>query len=267
LHNVLLVTDGLYSGSSPEGDAGFRSLVGLGVRTVVTVDGARPDVTRAREFGLRYVHLPIGYDGVPREQALRLARAVRDLPGPVYLHCHHGKHRGPAAAAAVRRCLDPDCGAAEAVAFLREAGTDPRYRGLFADVEALAPPTPAELDAVRPDFPELAEVPPLAALMVRIDEHNDQIKKYRDDGWRSADAAHQALLLLEAYREAARVVDPGLSNGQFAHWLGAATTAAERLEGSLRQTPTNREAVEMAFRAGSAACAGCHADCRDTRKR
>src|SRR5690349_19529458 len=81
LHNVLRVSDRLYSGSSPEGEEGFRSLEELGVRTVVSVDGARPDVEGARRHALRYVHLPIGYDGVPRDQALRLARAVRDLPG------------------------------------------------------------------------------------------------------------------------------------------------------------------------------------------
>ena len=41
---------------------------------------------------------PIGYDGVPREQALRMIKAVQVAKGPVYFHCHHGKHRGPAGA-------------------------------------------------------------------------------------------------------------------------------------------------------------------------
>src|SRR4051812_12165364 len=70
VHNVLRLNDRLYSGSSPEGDGGFQSLQGLGVRTIITVDGARPEVERARKHGMRYVHLPIGYDGVPRSQAL-----------------------------------------------------------------------------------------------------------------------------------------------------------------------------------------------------
>ena len=65
LHNVYRLTDKLLSGSGPEGDEGFASLQQLGVKTVLSVDGARPDVARARRFGLRYVHLPIGYDGVP----------------------------------------------------------------------------------------------------------------------------------------------------------------------------------------------------------
>src|SRR5947209_839442 len=62
LHNVFRLTDKLYSGSSPDGDEGFASLQRLGVKTVISVDGARPDVERAHQFGMRYIHLPIGYD-------------------------------------------------------------------------------------------------------------------------------------------------------------------------------------------------------------
>jgi protein tyrosine phosphatase (PTP) superfamily phosphohydrolase (DUF442 family) len=125
LHNVYRLTQGLYS-SSPEGDQGFASLRALGVLTVLSVDGVRPDIERAHKYGLRYVHLPIGYDGMPSQQALRVARAVRDLPGPVHVHCHHGKHRGPAAAAVARLCLDERCTVEDALAWLRRAGIDPR---------------------------------------------------------------------------------------------------------------------------------------------
>src|SRR2546423_13601111 len=72
LANVCRVSDKLLSGGVPQGDDGFSSLKRLGVCTVISVDGARPDVERARKFALRYVHLPIGYDGVPREQGLRI---------------------------------------------------------------------------------------------------------------------------------------------------------------------------------------------------
>src|SRR5690242_3938505 len=73
LHNVYRITDRLYSGSSPDGDEGFRSLQQLGIKTILSVDGARPDVALAHKYGMRYVHLPIGYDGMPRDQALRIA--------------------------------------------------------------------------------------------------------------------------------------------------------------------------------------------------
>ena len=76
LHNVVAFGPGCWSGSMPEGDAGFASLQSWGVRTVISVDGAVPDVARAARFGLRYVHLPIGYDGFDEARKLELVRAV-----------------------------------------------------------------------------------------------------------------------------------------------------------------------------------------------
>jgi hypothetical protein len=58
LHNVYRITDKLISGSSPEGDEGFRSLKELGIKTIISIYGARPDLDHARKYGLRYVHLP-----------------------------------------------------------------------------------------------------------------------------------------------------------------------------------------------------------------
>src|SRR5438067_12591502 len=63
LQNVCHLAEKLYSGSAPEGDAGFESLQKLGVKTVLSGDGARPDVERARKHGVRYVERPFGYDG------------------------------------------------------------------------------------------------------------------------------------------------------------------------------------------------------------
>src|SRR5262245_48277837 len=87
------------SGGLPEGEAAFQDLAALGIKTIISVDGATPDVATAKKHGLRYVHLPHGYDGISAARAAELAKAVRDLPGPIYIHCHHGKHRSPAAAA------------------------------------------------------------------------------------------------------------------------------------------------------------------------
>src|SRR5215203_3182916 len=60
IENLYRLTEGLYSGGQPEGEAGFAALKRLGVRTIISVDGARPDVETARRFGMRYVHLPVG---------------------------------------------------------------------------------------------------------------------------------------------------------------------------------------------------------------
>jgi len=45
---------------------------------------------------------------ITQTRGVELARAVQaaEAQGPVYLHCHHGKHRAPTAAAVVCRALD-----------------------------------------------------------------------------------------------------------------------------------------------------------------
>src|SRR5206468_5463784 len=147
----------------------------------------------------------------PRERALQLAKAVKDLPGPVYLHCHHGQHRGPAAAAAVRLCLDGQYTAGQAEAFLRTAGTDPRYKGLVGLPRTLQRPTAEEVDRAAGDFPEVAKVSDLAQLMVEVDARYERLKLAQKAGWRQppahpdVDPAHEATLLAEQYQEAARL--------------------------------------------------------------
>jgi hypothetical protein len=52
LHNVLLVGRGIYSGSEPHGKEGFETLKLLGIKTVVSVDGARPNLEAAKQAGV-----------------------------------------------------------------------------------------------------------------------------------------------------------------------------------------------------------------------
>src|ERR1019366_1028729 len=56
--NLIRLSDRIYQGAMPQGDAGFASLEKLGVKTVISVDGARPDLEDAHKHGIRYVHLP-----------------------------------------------------------------------------------------------------------------------------------------------------------------------------------------------------------------
>ena len=69
---------------------------------------------------------------------------------------------GPAAAAVAHLCLDGQCSVEAAVAEMRRAGTDPRYKGLYAAPAQLRRPTRQELDRVSADFPEVAPVAALA---------------------------------------------------------------------------------------------------------
>src|SRR6185436_3172872 len=101
LHNLFRVTTNILSGSSPYRDAAFAEIARLGVKTIISVDGTRPDVETARNHGLRYIHLPFGYAGVPTNRVAELVKAARTASGPIYVHCHHGLHRGPAAVAVI----------------------------------------------------------------------------------------------------------------------------------------------------------------------
>src|SRR5689334_18836148 len=78
IHNSYRVTDRLISGSQPEGDASFAALAKVGVKTIITVDGAKPDVSTAKKYGIRYIHLPFGYDGIPKSRVPELTKAMTE---------------------------------------------------------------------------------------------------------------------------------------------------------------------------------------------
>jgi protein tyrosine phosphatase (PTP) superfamily phosphohydrolase (DUF442 family) len=256
LHNLLRVRNDLWSGSSPEGDDGFQSLRELGIRAIVSVDGATPDVNRARAHGLRYVHLPLGYGGVTREQAVRLANAAADLRGPVYVHCHHGKHRGPTAAALMCRSRIDGWSADEANAFLVTAGTDPRYEGLYAAVREFRPPSAEELAVVTTDFPEVAEVGGLAARMVEIQDTWDRLKQAPFEA-----RAGLAVQLVEHYRECARSREVGEKPDCFRLLFAEAERGARELKSALSCGDVTGSAAAADRCARQ--CAACHRDHRD----
>jgi protein tyrosine phosphatase (PTP) superfamily phosphohydrolase (DUF442 family) len=268
LHNVFRLTEKLYSGSSPDGEEGFRSLQKLGIKTVLTVDGMRPDVERAHKYGMRYVHLPIGYDGMTRAQAVRIVKAVRDLLGPVYLHCHHGQHRGPAAAAVAHLCLDERCTVEMVIAEMRRAGTDPHYTGLYAAPRQIGRLTAAELDRVPADFPEVAPIPALTEAMDAIDGRLDNLKLVKAAGWRTPadypdlDPPHEALQLREQFREVARMPEVRDRPGEFRRLLAGAEESARRLEEVLRGGK-DRATADRALKGVNTACASCHTRYRD----
>ncbi len=247
LHNVQRWTPRVLSGSSPEGADGFATLRRLGVRTVLSVDGAPPEVELAARHGLRSVHLPVGYDGIAPAQLLRITKAVRDLPSPVYVHCHHGKHRGPAAVAAALVGLGEMTPAA-AVEGLKRAGTDPRYRGLIDLPFTLHRPSHADLDNAPADFPARTEPADLTQVMVRIDDTWDRLKSGRDPG-------HEAVLLQEHYREAARLDGVKRRGEAFVTLFAEAEAAAKQLQASPQQAATLAAAQTL--------CTQCHAKFRD----
>jgi len=182
LSHVMIVHDGLTSGSAPLTPEAFESLVGLGVKTIISVDGSTPKVDMAGEWGMRYVHLPIRYDGITKEEGARIARAVRDLPKPIYIHCMHGTARAPSAAAYAEVALgdlDHDAG----VDLLHRVGTPPEYQGLFDAVASCPKLDKKTLDAVSAHFPPRAVVSNFTAAMVRIGQVKEVLEQISAAGW------------------------------------------------------------------------------------
>jgi protein tyrosine phosphatase (PTP) superfamily phosphohydrolase (DUF442 family) len=271
LHQLFQVSADLYSGSSPESDAAFASLKELGIRTILSVDGATPEIAKAEKYGLRYVHLPIGYDGISRERLLQLVKARQTLPSPIYVHCHHGKHRGPAVVAALQLCTDPQWDAQTATQWLDQAGTDPRYKGLFHLPKNLVKPTAEELARSPEDFPSIAPVPDLTRVMVQIDHHWDRLKLVQAAAWQvprahpSIEPAHEALQILEHYRESRRFPAAQNYGMEFLKRLQQAEGNVAELEKQLRTPPSEIERLNRLFSKAQQDCFTCHGAYRDNR--
>lgn len=269
LHNLFAPSAGVYSGSMPDSPAGFDELQRLGVKTIVSVDGSTPDVAQARARGMRYVHIPTQYSGISDEESRTIARALRDLPGPFYVHCHHGKHRGPAAVASALVHLDrmtPEQGEK----FLKDAGTAPSYPGLYACVASARVLTKADLDAAPADFPSVAKVDDIAHGMVIIDFAYENLKLIKDAGW-TTPKDHPDLV---PAAEAGRLADTlrTLHEQQPADRRDPATYAklfmdsrahADALERSLVDAAATLKTRDDHFAALGQSCKACHTKFRD----
>jgi protein tyrosine phosphatase (PTP) superfamily phosphohydrolase (DUF442 family)/cytochrome c556 len=267
IENLYALGGGLYSGSSPEGDAGFATLKSLGIKTVLSVDGAAPDAALASKYGLHYVHIPVGYDGISQPNALLIVKAAETLPGPMFVHCHHGLHRGPAAAAIVCEGVQgwtPE----QAEAWMHAAGTASNYAGLYRTVRDFRPPTESELRAVPAKFTSRARTPDLVNTMVQVDDHFDLLKAFQKAGFKAlpehpdAMPANESLILYELFREAHRMRQGAERGEQFMAELAKAETTANELHSRLKELQTNPTAglqtAKAAFQNVTESCAACH---------
>ena len=257
--NYRLAAGEVYCGGEPTGEGQFLFLQLQGIRTLVSVDGAMPDTALAEKYGLRYVHIPFGYEGVPETAGLALARLMRDVEGSKFIHCHHGKHRGPAAAAiALLAAEEIDASAAKLL--LQEAGTSPEYAGLWKSVAEFQCPA---ADVELPDLVAVAKVDSFAAAMARADRSFDALKAMHETGWVASSktpdtpAAHEAVLLWEAFREAGRHLDsqPDAMGAEFREALGL----TQQLRAALViGDEASNETADRVFNQLAVSCNHCH---------
>jgi protein tyrosine phosphatase (PTP) superfamily phosphohydrolase (DUF442 family) len=259
----------MISGAVPEGAPAFDELQTMGVKTIISVDGATPDVEAAKARGMRYVHIPITYAEVSEEQKLEIARAVRDLPGPIYVHCHHGKHRSPAASAAVAVALG-EVSPEEAVAFMKKAGTAPTYTGLYACVASAVVVSAAALNAAPASFPAVRMPQGMTGAMVEVDHAYENLGHIRAAEW-TTPKDHPDLV---PAAEAGRLADHMRFSGDdprakalgddFNRRLVAATASATALEEAI-VAKSPKEHLEARWKLVVASCKDCHATYRDVK--
>lgn len=269
IHNAAAYDDGFISGSAPEGDEGFQTLAALGVKTVISVDGAVPDVETAERYGLRYIHLPIGYNGFSEQRKLELVRATRDAErlGPVYIHCHHGKHRSAGAAAAVAVGLGW-LAPAEAVARMKVSGTAPNYKGLYACAEQSVVLAESVIDAVPADFPAQWKPSGYVSGMVETDEVFERLKSIEKAAWQTpADhpdlvPAAEAGRLADLFRVLTESEYTQRKGGEFLAQMQQAHGEAQLLEDWII-AGTEPARLSEQFKLVGASCKSCHAQYRD----
>lgn len=267
VHNLFRATTNVFSGNSPETDAAFAEIAKLGVKTIISVDGARPDAATARKHGLRYIHLPIGYDGVPANRVVELVKAAQSVTGPIYVHCHHGKHRGPAAVAVI---CEATAGwtTNQAVAWLKEAGTAADYAGLYQSAIDFRLPDAASLARIV-ELPEAAKTSSLVEAMVAIDEEMERLKSAQKNGWQGIPnqpdvvPVHTATILWEHLRELARIDDTAKRPTDYRERLAESERAVDQLRALLRDKQTAKSARDAALQSINQSCAACHKQYRN----
>jgi protein tyrosine phosphatase (PTP) superfamily phosphohydrolase (DUF442 family) len=266
LHEYNPFTDEITSGGQPDGEEAFRNLAALGYTTIVSVDGARPDLELAKKYGLRYVHVPVQYSGTKPDEIAQIAKAIETSKGGVYVHCHHGKHRGPGALSAT--CVAMGILTVEqALAEMKVSGTDPKYKGLFRDVMNAQPISAAQRAALPAELPEYVKPGDLAESMVGVDLRWDHLKASKEAKWGvppaspDVDPPHEARMLWEHYAEIARLDDAKSRGADFMKFLADSEAGAKSLEDALRAN--DAKASDAAFDAVKKSCAACHAKFRD----
>ncbi len=274
LHQVVAYADGIYSGAAPEGPEAFQSLKALGIRTIVSVDGGKPEVERAKAEGLRYVHLPIGYSGMSHERTMEIARAVRDLPGPTYIHCHHGKHRSAGAAGAAVVTLGKGT-SAQMLERMKVSGTAANYTGLFKCVNIAQVASEAEFEKTSNAFPEVWQTTGMIQAMVEIDAAYEHLKLIQEAGWTTPSdhpdlvPAAEAGRLADLFRnlqDDSRVESQG---EEMANWMKKDSDLASKVEEALAAAnpkagkPADIAALDGWLKQLGTSCKDCHAKYRD----
>ena len=204
LDGVYKLDDNLYIGPAP-GKKHFSELKSLGIKSLISVDGAVPDLKGAESEEMSYAHVPIRYKGISDAQKLAILAAYEQLPKPVYLHCHHGIHRAPTSAMIIlmnqkRRNKQ------SAIKEMKTIGTGLNYKGLYKTVETFEPIAESDIKNHK-TVPAKATLEDFTEQMAQLDRIFDRLKKYTTQNWKASgdnSPEHDSLLFRESMTEIVR---------------------------------------------------------------
>lgn len=269
LHHVYRLSPDMISGSEPDGEEAFRHLAAMGVKTIVSVDGKTPDAATAGKYGIRYVHLPIQYKGITPDETLRLAKTYRELEGPIYTHCFHGQHRGPAAAA-IGRIVRDGASRDTAIAEMRQyCETSKKYEGLYLAIAKGEIPSASATAAYRWDFPSAQPFRGFRRGMVDVSRCFDPLQQMVKGGFRplaehpDLDPANESAKLAELFAAIEASDEAKRRPEDFRAWLSQSVQDSAQLRDLLGraregEAPAVADATE-ALRKVEATCNACHA--------
>ncbi|MGA0058120.1 MAG: hypothetical protein ACO3RU_00890 [Planctomycetota bacterium] len=274
LHNVFRLSDNIVSGSEPEGEEALQKIAAMGVKTVLSVDGKAPDHEMAAKYGLRYVHVPIRYRGIEQDEIQAIAKTFQELEGPFYVHCFHGKHRGPAAAAVGRVVLD---GAPrdQAIAEMRQwCGTSSKYEGLYATIAFGDLPSAAESADYAFDFAPVHAFSGFRHAMVDLARSWDTVEALSKREWApdpshpDASARNEAAKMVDIYEQSVGMDECRSAADEFRSWLDESLAASKRLAEALRSFEQGDQAGSDVAKQEVAVlkklCANCHGAYRNS---
>jgi hypothetical protein len=239
----------------------------MGVRTILSVDGKVPDEELAAKYGMEYVHVPIQYRGISDDEMTRIAKTFRERDGPFYVHCFHGKHRGPAAAEIGRLVLD-GITREQALAEMRQwCGTAESYEGLYRTIAGAQVPSVGETDRYAWDFPAAERAGGFRELMIEVSRADDNLKYLSKHEWQpgddhpDVDAGNESFKLADALDAAARLDEVTEKPADFVGWMQDSVEQSAALRDAIRAvsagTGTSAD-VAAAYKLLSASCSACH---------
>ncbi len=244
----------------------FVKLQEMGVRTILSVDGKVPDEELARKYGMTYVHVPIQYKGISEEEVACIAKTFREKESPIYVHCFHGKHRGPAAAEIGRLVLD-GIPREQALAEMRRCGTAESYEGLYRVIAEGDIPSAEESRDFDGDFPAAHEIKGFRSAMSEISRADDNLKSLAKRKWEvdpehpDLDPVNEATKLATSLQRSSNSEELASKPDDFTRWMQDSIVQSVALRDALtaKQAGTGpAETADQAYKTLAATCNECH---------